>query len=66
MRSSQTDKKNAEKQNKGMRYLRGTQMEMREEGRDRVVESHEGKIKNTEMTTDGVERIGKIQSGRIS
>ena len=26
---------------------------------DRVVESHDGKIENTEMKTDGDERIGK-------
>ena len=56
MRSSQTDKKNAEKQNKVMRYLRGTQMEMKEQGRDRLVESHDGKIENTYMNTDGDDR----------
>ena len=31
-------------------------MEMKEKGRDEVVESHNGNIENTEMSTDGDER----------
>ena len=33
---------------------------MKEQGRDRVVESHDGKIENTQMNTAGDDRIDRV------